>query len=664
VDKLLVDIAKYEYGQSREPLTTLTDLIRSLDDRPDTIAQIERRLLRFLQSDATPAARQFICRQLSIIGTEEAVPVLIMMLFEKPTSEIQPADMARYALERIPSPAADWGLRNALDKTRGRVKVGVINSLGNRGDKKAVEQLKALLSDSDKEIVGAAMSALGKIGGAEAAAALDSARPQKTATAEMRLVWANASLACADKLLAEGMRRQAWYIYNRLYGAGEPVQVRTAAFRGMVATKPKQASRIIIGALEGDDEQMQSAAIGLLSGVSGEELTKVITDRLPSLSVTGQVQMLAALAGRGDPSALPAVLAAVGSDSVDVRVAALAALGSLGGASTVDLLAKTAAEATGPEQQAARDSLYRLRPPEVDQKILAGIGASDAKVKVELIRSIGERNMTEGVDALMKTAKDPEAEVRIESLKTLKAVAGAQYLSQLLDLLMAARTDAERREAADTAAAVVRKSAEDQRAQHVLTIIATLPSVKDVAAKSSLLNVLGKIGDDSALPVLRASLKDSDVEVRSAAVRVLSEWPTDKPADALLAIARSSDDQRQRILALRGYIRMIGLDRERPAAKTVKMYAAAMQLASEVGEKKTVLSGLANVKSLEALQLAADYLADSALQQEAAAAVVRIAQSTRADHPGRTKAVLQKVVEVSKNEGLRQQAQKLIDEIN
>jgi hypothetical protein len=281
-----------------------------------------------------------------------------------------------------------------------------------------------------------------------------------------------------------------------------------------------------------------------------------------------------------------------------------------------------------------------------------------------LIRSIGERNMSEGVDALMKTAKDPEAEVRIESLKTLKAVAGSQYLSQLLDLLMAARTDAERREAEDTVAAVVRKSdEEDERAKHVLTITTTLPSVKDVTAKSSLLNVLGKIGHDSALPVLRASVKDSDIEVKGAAVRVLSEWPTGKPADALLAIARTSDDQRQRILALRGYIRMIGLGSERPAAETVKMYALAMQLASEVGEKRTVLSGLANVKSLEALQLAADYLADSALQKEAEAAVVRIAQNTRAEHPGQTKAVLQKVVEISKNEGLRQQAQRLIDEI-
>ncbi len=664
VDKLLTDIAKYEYGQSREPLTTLTDLIRSLHGRPDTIAQIERRFLKFLQSKATAAAKQFICRQLSIIGTEEAVPVLTMMLFERPTSEIQPADMARYALERIPSPAVDWALRNALDKTTGRVKVGVINSIGNRGDEKAVAQLKALLNDSDEEIVEAAMAALGKIGGTEAAAALDAARPKKSAAAERCLAWANASLMCADKFRAQGMRRPAWQIYSQLYAADKPAQVRAAALRGIVATRPRQAGNIIIGVLEGDDVQMQSAAIGLLSEVSGTELTRAVTDRLPDLSVTAQVQVLAALAGRRDPSALPAVLEAARSDSADVRVAALTALGALGDASSVDLLAKTAADTTGPEQQAARDSLYRLRPSDVDDRILAAIPDADAKVKLELIRSIGERNMTRGVDALFKTARAPEPDVRIESLKVLKLVADPQYLSPLLDLLTGARDEAERRQAEDTVAAAVRKAGdEDQRARHVLTITTMLASVRDVTARSSLLNVLGKIGHDSAVPILRAALKDPDAEVKDAAIRALSEWPTDKPADDLLNIARGSDDQRRRILALRGFVRLIGLDSQRPPDETIKMYQQAMELAPNANEKRMVLSGLANVKSLAALRMAEGHLQDDGLRQEAEAAVIKIAEAAQAGHPKETKEVLRKIVRESKNDSVRQRAQKLIEQI-
>jgi hypothetical protein len=76
-----------------------------------------------------------------------------------------------------------------------------------------------------------------------------------------------------------------------------------------------------------------------------------------------------------------------------------------------------------------------------------------------------------------------------------------------------------------------------------------------------------------------------------------------------------------------------------------------------------VLSGLSNTKSLTALQTAAGYLDDSALREEAEAAVVRLAESTRAGHPQQTKAALQKVIEVSKNDSLRQQAQELIKQI-
>jgi hypothetical protein len=103
---------------------------------------------------------------------------------------------------------------------------------------------------------------------------------------------------------------------------------------------------------------------------------------------------------------------------------------------------------------------------------------------------------------------------------------------------------------------------------------------------------------------------------------------------------------------------------DRPAAERVKMYSEAMSLSSDAGQRKSILSGLANVKSLGALETAAGYLQDSALQAEAEAAVVRIAESTKADHPEQTKEVLQKVLKISKNDGLRERAQKLIDEIN
>jgi hypothetical protein len=175
--------------------------------------------------------------------------------------------------------------------------------------------------------------------------------------------------------------------------------------------------------------------------------------------------------------------------------------------------------------------------------------------------------------------------------------------------------------------------------------------------------VLGKIGADPAVPALRKVLKDRNSSVRYAAVRVLSDWPSAEPMNDLLEIAKTGDDERHRVLALRGYVRMIGMDSDRPPGETVRMYQSAMALAPDVGAKRAVLSGLANVRSLEALELAGSYLADTALQGEAAAAVIRIAGSTRAGHAQQTKVALEKVIGTTGNDSLREQAQKLIGEL-
>jgi len=654
LDELLVKIATYDYGQSRQPLTELTDIVRNAYDSPEQLKQIEKRLLRLLRSDATLACKQFICRKLSIIGTEEAVPTLSEMLTDPKTS-----DMTRYALERIPGPAVDQALREALDETSGKVKIGIINSLGQRGDKKAVRKLGKLMTDTDEEIALAALSALGKIGGTNAARELRKARPM--VGTELHLPWADAYLACADNFLAKGNKKRAIQIYKRVYVPDEPASIRVAALRGIIIATPKRGARIVVEIFKGDDRKMQAMAIGLLREIPGTETIKTVAAELPNLSVSGQVQLLSALTDRGDPSALPAVLDATKSPEVDVRVAAFSALGVLGDASTVDLLTQTAAITEGAEQQAARESLYRLRDPQADEKILDGIAKADPKVKVELIRSVAERNMATGVPTLLKTAQDADATVRLESLKVLKVIAQQKHLPALVELLINVQSEPERKEAEKCVAAVARKVGdESHRAEAVLTV---LPSVKDVRSRCSLLSVLGKIGDDSALPMLRTALKDDNTQVQDAAVRALANWHSPRVIDDLREIARSSDNQLHRALALRGFVRLIGLDTDRPVEQRIKLYQEAMQLAPNVDEKRMVLSGLANLRTFAALQMAATYLEDNSLQQEAEVAVVKIADGTRGSHPQQTKAMLQKLIQISRDDSLRQNARKLIEQI-
>ncbi len=654
VDELLKKIATYGFGQSRENLTKLTDIIRQSYDSPQFLTQLQKQFLEFLRSDATLASKQFICKQLSIIGTEETVPTLAAMLPQPETS-----DMARYALERIPGSAVDEAMRNALDKTTGKAKVGIINSLGDRRDKAAVTLLSKLLTDTDKEVAQAAAASIGKIADLNAAAQLSSALKQ--ASPEMHPALADAYLTCACNLAASGDKKTATDIYKELYTPAEPATIRSAALVGIVAATPEKAVELVVNVLKSNEPAMQAVAMSLVRQIPGTQATQTIAAVLPNLSVAGQVQLLSALADRGDPTALPVVVTATKAADEAIRIAALKALASMGDSSTVILLAQTAAVADGIERNTARESLYSLNSPSVNQAIVEHISKADPNVKVELIRSIGERNIRDALQTVLKTANDPDSNVRLESIKVLKGLAEPSYLPKLVDILVNAKGESELKEAGKMVSFVAHKSVGENPATAVLNVI---DSVKDVNVRCVLLETLGSIGDVNSLSVLRTSLKDNNAKVQTAVVRALSDWPNTAPAADLLKIAQTSDNETRRVLALRGYVRLIGLDSDRSVKETIKMCSNAMNLTTNANEKKLVLSALANVKGIESLNLAAAYLDDQALQQEVGAAVVKISESTLKSNPYETKVVLEKVLETTKSNSLRERTQELINEIN
>ncbi|MBW7988996.1 MAG: hypothetical protein FVQ84_03100 [Planctomycetes bacterium] len=423
-----------------------------------------------------------------------------------------------------------------------------------------------------------------------------------------------------------------------------------------------EAVGIVLDILKSGDQEMQAVAIAMVKDIPGAEVTKALVKELPNLSAASQVQLLSALSDRGDAAALPAVITAVKAEDESVRIAALKAVGQLGDESSVDLLARAAAAIRGAEQKAARGSLYRLRGPKVDEAILAGITKAEPKTKVELIKSAGERNISAGVSTLLKTAMDPDRKVRLESLKVLKVIAGAEHLPALVELLLNLQSSSDLSEALKMVAVVAHKIEDKNRQAEA--VLAELPSIKDVKKQCSLLSVLGKIGDRSALPRLREALGSDNIDRRGAAIRALAEWPTSEPAVDLMKAAENSKNKVHRILALRGSIQLLVLDNKRSVEETIGMYKKAMSLAQDAGEKKRVLSGLANTKSLDALTMATGYLQDKALLKEAESAVVTIAGGIYENFPQQSKDVLTKIVQTTKNEALQRQAQEVINKIN
>jgi len=431
---------------------------------------------------------------------------------------------------------------------------------------------------------------------------------------------------------------------------------------GERAAAQDEIIKLVIDELKSSDPERQTGAIAIVRDIPGAAITQALCDELPNLSPAIQVQVLSTLADRGDATALPAVMAASKAPDESVRVAALKTIGQLGNVSNVPFLAQRAAETRGAEQKAARDSLYRLRGTDVGTAIIKELASAPADVKVELILALGERNVTQGVAALEEATKDEDRKVRRESFKTLKVIAGPDELPTLVDLVLNLASESDRTEAEKTVAAVAHKI-EDPHAQ-AATVLAVLPKVNDVKNRASLLRILGRIGDTNALPALRTALDNPEKAIQDAALRALADWPTPEPVRDLLEIAKAPGSPVHQILALRGMVRLLGMDSDRPAAETVALFKQAMDLAPNLAEKKRVLSGVGTAATLPALEMALGFLDDDALALEAGSAVVRIAQTLSANQPEPCKKALAQVIENTKNETIRGQAQDLLDRLN
>ena len=143
-------------------------------------------------------------------------------------------------------------------------------------------------------------------------------------------------------------------------------------------------------------------------------------------------------------------------------------------------------------------------------------------------------------------------------------------------------------------------------------------------------------------------------------LRALSDWPTSEPVPDLLAVATDSDNRTHQILALRGFVRLLGLDSDRSAEETVALYTKAMDLAPNTAEKKRVLSGLGGAASRPALDVAVTYLDDETLRLEAESAVVRIAGAIYATCPDHCRQILDRVIAYTKSETIREQALEIL----
>ena len=564
-----------------------------------------------LGPDSPAEARVWMLRRVQQFGRAEMVDCLAGLLGDE---DERIGRCALRALKNNPAPEAVACLRGQLAKaTTDEKRIAFINALGFREDAASVGAIAGHLGAKDELLVEAAAAALGKIGTADAAKALLAARAGKTDWLGDGVT--DAALVCAEGLLDKGDKSPAVGVYETLLAPAENARTRVAALQGLAAAGNGKAAATAVAFLKSSDLALQRGAIAALQAMP-DAAGKILAGALGDLPAGAKVMALTLLADYPGAAACDAVVGATKDKDEAVRIAAIAAAGRLGDARAVKLLAGIAATTKGAEQGAARSALKGISGKGVDEAILAGVASGDTGARVALIEAVEARRTPGAVAALKTAARDEDSDVRAAAMKALGAVAVESDLPALADLLGGA-SDA--KVAAAAAKAVVSLSGRlPDKDPCVTALLGVLPKAGSEGAKA-ILGVLGKLGGPKALAAVRNAASGGNEAARDAAVRALTSWPGASAAPDLLGIAKNSSNRTHKVLALRGYVRIVG-ESQAPAAAKLGKLKGAMDLADGEAEKKMVLSAVGNVAHKDALAFLEPYVEDKNLGAEAKAA--------------------------------------------
>ena len=154
----LESLKTYDTGSPRGMLLPIDDAVARASNSPREARVLETQLLGAWPNTST-AARLCILGRLTLLATDRSIALLRECLRDPAFSHA-----ARNVLEVMRSSRAAAVLREALPKSSGAEKAGIINSLAVLGDLNSLDQISKLLTDDDRQVAAAAIAALGNIG--------------------------------------------------------------------------------------------------------------------------------------------------------------------------------------------------------------------------------------------------------------------------------------------------------------------------------------------------------------------------------------------------------------------------------------------------------------------------------------------------------------------
>jgi HEAT repeat protein len=380
---------------------------------------------------------------------------------------------------------------------------------------------------------------------------------------------------------------------------------------------------LVIGLLHEQDSDVRALAFEQVrTEAPGEAATKRFAAELSKLGSEAQVGLLRALAGRGDNVAREAVLPLLDSSDVQVKIAAIEALGPLGMSADVAKIASLLADGSDMIKASARRSLEQLSGKEASETMIEVMRAAEPNVRVPLIEVLAVRRAAEGCAALLQAAMDKDAKVRKAAMVALGELGSEAEVPGMVKAILQAPRGAERA-AAERALLFVCQRGSDP-SKPAAPVIAAIKSLSP-ADRLAMLSALGRIGGDDARQIVEQAIASKKGDEHSAGIAALANWPTADIAPRLIELVKSEKHDNHRTTMLRALIRIAPLPDDRDDAERLALLKQAMTMCQRDADRSYVLQRAAAIRIPETLEFVLPYTKDPKFAETACLAVVELA---------------------------------------
>ena len=330
-------------------------------------------------------------------------------------------------------------------------------------------------------------------------------------------------------------------------------KVRAAAVAALGATGNASDVVLLAGIAASDDKEAAAAAPSSLARLKGEGVDETIVAALRSGSSAVRPALIRSLAARGAKACVGAVAERVGDPEAKVRLAALEALGELGGAEQAATAVKALSAARdATERDAAGNALSGIcsRAREAAaEPVIAGLDGADAPSRLVLLRALGRAGGAKALAAVRAAVSDKQEPVRDEAVRVLAGWPDPSAAELLLELARTAQKPAYQVLALNGYVRLAGLSEGDDAKMKMLAQAMEL--VKRPDEKKLLLSALGGVHTPESLQRILPYLGDPALieEASLAAVQVARDVAgkdKDLVREAMTKVTQESKNKRTR----------------------------------------------------------------------------------------------------------------------